>query len=420
MNQDIFKDGPGSLPSGGPYDNFAPGSFFKNQIRGVSSEWLPSPGEQEFRDLMLTLDDPEDRQKAEAAEKERRWMDFHIHRAIPRALSEGWEHLRHDYTDVEIRVYTTNYKRRRFWGIKPAGIGMFDFWEQVDPDVERYDDNVAITWANPLVPPPITEYNKDISTIWAGQGRNPDSPPPEIFTAEAFPPTKATKSRRRQKTTKSSPKTKKKITQKSLLDNKDTGSSMLQDQLSEVETASANAGPSRENPAVIPSKVQQPSAPQDEGRASSKRKRDHPASEVDSALVDHTLPPPKRPRNRTAKPNDQLTTPSDTQQALAPQIEAPAPSKRKRDHPATKPCPALEDPHFKRPRGRPAKPKPAATSADASLPKRPRGRPPGTGKSNAVKGDARVTKPTQRASAPSKHKMRTRGKGAADSLQLPY
>lgn len=82
----------------------------------------------------------------------------------------------------------------------------------------------------------------------------------------------------------------------------------------------------------------------------------------------------------------------------------------------------------KRPRGRPAsRPKPAAKDS-----KRPRGRPPGKGtqaeklpkqrKTPNFKGDARVTKSQKeksRPSAPSTHKMRTRGAGPAELLRLP-
>ena len=148
------------------------------------------------------MNTPENRQKAaeaEVAERARKKHDFHFIRALPQHVKEGWKHIQGDFADEEIRVYTTDYERRRFWGIKPAGIGMLEFWELNDPEIARYDDNIAVTWADPLVPPPVTEFDEDIPVIWAGRGVNPDSTPPEPLVPEAPPPTKAAKSRKRQK-----------------------------------------------------------------------------------------------------------------------------------------------------------------------------------------------------------------------------
>ena len=328
------------------------------------------------------LNTPENRQKAaeaKVAERERRRLDFHVMRAIPRCLYEGWKHLRQEATDEEIRVYTTDHKRHRFWGIKPVGMGMQDFWDENDPDVTRYDDNIAMTWANPLFPPPVTEH-KDIPVIWAGRGVNPDSTPAEPPVAEAPPPVKAVKSRGRQKSPdvnpthrvrKSktpSPKINKKSTGKSLADKTNAGHSRLEDQMpEEQEVAPASKRPSRKKPTITP-----------------------PDPQPEPATKDEVSAPPKRTRGRPASKANP-----------APKVDA-----------ASLP---------KRPRGRPAKAKPATKAKDASLPKRPRGRPPGKGKATKVQGNARVTKSSQkerRAVAPSQHKMRTRGKGSAELLQL--
>ena len=321
----------------------------------------------------------ENRQKdaaTDAAEKERKRIDFHFCRAFPGLIDKGWKRLHGEFEDEQIRVYTTDYEYRRFWGIKPAGMAMYDFWEQNDPDVTRYDDNIAITWEDPLIPPPVTEDDEPV--IWAGKGLNPDITPQKQPTPEPPLLTKVAKRRQGQDTTSISPnhrvkkstppaKTKKKSTRKSSPDKDARLLEAVEDHLQEqAETAHVND--------------RYPRAPS--AATSLHAQHEHAANHGD-----------------------------------------PAPSKRARGRPANKanPAPKKHDPPTpKRPRGRPAKEKPAASSEDASLPKRPRGRPPANLKSAAVKGNARITKPSQRAPAPSKHKMRTRNKGTAELLQLPY
>lgn len=331
------------------------------------------------------LDTPENRQKAaeaELAERERKKIDFHFKRAIPRFLWKGWKHLRQELTDEEVRVYTTDYKQRRFWGIKPAGIGMFEFWEINDPKITRYDDNVAVTWEDPLIPPPITAFDENNPVIWAGRGVDPDLTPPKPLVPEAPPPTKATTSRRRLKTPEinpahrvrksktSSPKISKKGSRKALADERAAENSRLEGHvLEERSVPPATDGPSQDNAAI----------------------------------------PPTNPSHKpTTKTKD------------------PAPLKPTQSRPSRKATAAPADPSPqppKRPRGRPAKPKLPPKDKATSSPKRPRGRPPGKGKSTAVQGNARVTKASsqqkgRRALAPSTHVMRTRGKGTAGLLQL--
>ncbi len=330
----------------------------------------------------IEMNTPEYRQKAaeaEAAERKRKIIDFHGSRAIVNQLDEGWKQLRGGTTEEEIRVYTTNYRQRRFWGIKPAGMDLFDFWEQVDPEVRRYHDNIAITWADPLRPPPVTAYDEENPDIWAGPGINPDSIPSEPPTAASPPPTKASKSRKRQKkpavspnhrvrkSTPPAPKINKKHPRKSSANRADARQSKVDEQLlAEAGMASASSRPSR---------------------------------------------------------NKTNTTSSNAQHE--PVINGGRPSKHPRGRPASKPNPTPNDDipsPPKRPRGRPPKPKPAANNADPPPPKRPPGRPPGKGKPSPVQGNAKVTKSSQkqrRPSAPSNYKMRTRGKGAAEQLQLP-
>ena len=312
---------------------------------------------------------PQNHQKpteAEEADRARKRLDFHALRAFPLGLEEGWKRLDSGSEDKELRVYTTDYTSRTFWGIKPVGMGMMEFWEQNDPEVRRYEDNIAVTWADPLVPPPVTY--EEYPVLWAGRGVNPDLIPAEPPVAEAPPLTKAAKPRRQKKTPEvnpthrvrksktPSPKLSKKGTRKSLADKTDAGHSRPEAQIPEEQSTTPD--PQHHDPAT---KAARPSSL-------------------------------KRPRGRLANKANPATKPND----------ASTPSKRTR--------------------GRPVKAQPATKGKDASLPKRPRGRPPGKGKATAVQGNARVTKPPQkekRALAPSTHGMRTRGKGTAELLQLP-
>ena len=381
MSRDIFTDPALDRPSSAPYV-YQPGEHAASIIRaknGESSSIL-GPMRPEMQSLMnkiwaeedderarkeAEMDTPENRQKAaeaEAAEKERRKMRF-ITRTPPRFMEEGWKHIRGEWVDEEIRVYTKNDDRRRFWGIKPAGMGMTDFWEQNDPDVSRFYDELAETWINALVPPPVTAYDENMPVIWAGRGLNPDLPPTEPTVPNPAPPTKATvKSRKSQKlptvnpthrvtkSTTGSPKVNQR-TSKSLTSAIDAGHSGLADQTREV-TADARAD------------------------TTPKRARGRPATKAQPDVQDKISSTPKRPRGR----------------------------------PSAKSKPAVNEKDVKRPRGRPpAKEKPIETPSKQKK------------KTSAVKGNARVTKSSPkrtRSSAPSTHKMRTRGEGAAELLQL--
>ena len=396
MSGDIFTD-PALAPSRQVHYGFAEGSLSGAQYGG-STTLVPRDAEmQRLVDAMnaereaervrfqTEMDTPENRQKAaeaKVAERERKRIDFHFGRAMSKHIREGWKQIGGDLKDQEIRVYTTDYKQRRFWGIKPAGMVMYDFWEQNDPEISRYDDNIAITWANPLIPPPITASNEDMPVIWAGPGLNPDVTAPELPTAEVPPPTKpAAKSKKRQRTPevipthrvrKSATKSPKvdQNTRKSLADKISTGDSRLEDQVREVPVAGyANGRSTRNKTAVIASDAEQKSATEERGSAPTTRPQGRPATKTKSAANDS-----KRPRGR----------------------------------PATKTKSAAIE--SKRPRGRPpAKGKQAE-------------KPPKQQKTPTVKGNARVTKLQKakpRPSAPSTHKMRTRGEGPAELLRLP-
>ena len=411
MSQDIFMK-----PVPGPFRRtqygFAGGPHNSPQNRGSTTLVPIDPEMQPVIDSIMAerdaerarkeieMNTPENRQKAaeaEAAEREDRRIDFHYHRAMPTCLDEGWMYLAGERTDQELRVYTTDYSRRRFWGIKPAGMRMFDFWAQTDPEVTRADDNIAITWADPLIPPPISAYHQETPVIWAGQGVNPDSIPSNPPSPKVSPHSKAKRISRRQdspainpthrvrKTPQPSRKSNKKKARESLADRLDAALSRSEDQIPDEE----EAAPVSERTSRSKRHLNTPNAPPEPAPSKKeppKRRQHHPANETNPVLENDTLPPSKRPRHNPAnEPNP-----------IVPENDIP-------------PVP-------KRPRGRPPKPKPASNNEDTLLPKRPRGRPPGKGKGPAVKGNARVTKP---APAPSNHQMRTRAKGAAKFLELP-
>ena len=383
MSRDIFTDPALDRPSSAPYV-YQPGehaaSIFRAKNGGSSSILVPM--RPEMQSLMNTIwaeedderarkeaemDTPENRQKAAeaaAAERERKKIRF-LTRAPPRFMEEGWRHIKGEMVDEEIRVYTKNDDRRRFWGIKPAGMGMDDFWELNDPEVGRYDDRLAETWVNALVLPPVTAYDENMPVIWAGRGLNPDLPPPEQSVPKPTPPTKATvKSRKNQKlptvnpthrvtkSTTDSPKVNQR-TRKSLASKVDAGHPGLADQTRELR-AGARA----------------------RADTTPKRARGRPATKAKPDVQDKISSTPKRPRGRP-----------------------PAKSK-----------PAVKEKDATRPRGRPrTKKKPTETPSNQKK------------KTPTVKGNARAKKSSRnetRLSAPSTHKMRTRGEGPAELLQL--
>ena len=386
MSGDIFADS-------APYAPSAPASpirlhyGFGRAQSEESCERIPrDPEMQKIVDAMNAESDverarkeaemntPENLQKAaeaEAAERKRKWIDFHFCRAMPVSMKEGWKHIGPVWTNEEIRVYTTDYYRRRFWGIKPAGMDIMEFWEQNDPEVARYDDNIAMTWANPLIPPPVTKYDENNPVIWAGPGQNPDLAPSEPPVVKVTPPTKtAAKPRKRQKipdlnpnhrVTKSTTGSSKvnKNTRRSLTDNIDASLPQLADQAREAALANhANGRPTRNQATITASSAQQ---------------------------------------KRTAK----RETTNDG---------GSAPMKRTRGRPAATTKPAAKNEGPKRRRGRPpVKEKRAEESST-------------TKKTPAVNGNARVMKSWKtglRPSTPSTHKMRTRREGPAELLQLP-
>ena len=272
------------------------------------------------------MNTPEGRKEAaaaELAERQRKKNNWASRVVIDRG--NGWKPIWGIVKDEELQIYTLlDSGEHRFWGTKPVGMAIYDFWDKYDPEVRRYEDRTQETPVHPDAPtgPLIGEPSRKLSA--------PKKP--------------AAKSRRRQKTpeinhtnrvrksNKDSPKINKN-TRKSIAERLDTEPSRSEDQVREMTG---------------------------------------------------TNPVSSRPTR-----NKKVTKASGAQQTATKDGDS-APSKR--------------------PRGRPP--------IEEKLAKRS----PKQKKTPAVKGNAKVTKSSQtkrRPSAPSVHKMRTRGKGPAELLQLP-
>lgn len=178
------------------------------------------------------------------------------------------------------------------------------------------NDHVAVTWADPLVPPPISLWEEG-PVIWAGKGPNPDATPPASPTA-SVPTTvrTAAKSEKRQRTPEVNP-TKRvrklstesskvnKNTRKSLADKVDAGISGLEDQVRELPLViHATGSPSQIKTAVTASDAKQTSITEDGGSAPTKRPRGRPASKAKLAANDSKRPrgrPPGKRKSEVAK-----------------------------------------------------------------------------------------------------------------------
>ena len=289
------------------------------------------------------MNTPENREKAakmveaKLAEKRRAWG-----RRVGATPLDGFKGIYDSAEDRELRVYTRTYDlKHKFWGIKPVGMTIWDFWDVHDPEVKRYHDANQETPASPeasLAPLPQTDSSQRIKASGKPKRRQESS--------------KSTPTNGVRKSTKPSPKVNKN-TRKSLADKLD---SELTDQRQET-----------------------PKAAPVSGRTTRKRIADPTSNAQQRPLEDMGSAPSTLPRGR-------------------PSVKAKAAAKEDSLLP-------------KRSRGRPP------------VKREPTERPPNQRKTPAVKGDARITKPTKKErpppSPPSVHKMRTRRQGPAELLQLP-
>ena len=292
------------------------------------------------------MNTPEGRKKAakeaeaELAEKRRSWGTRAW--ALP---MDGFVGITDSARDKELKIYTRTYDlKHKFWGIKPVGMAIWDFWDIFDPEVKRYYDANQETPASPeasTVAPPPTDSPQHIKVTTKPRRRQASL--------------NINSTNRVKKSTIQSPRVNKN-TQKSLAHNIDAGHPALEAQIREVPIVTpVSDRTTRKRTAETVANAQQHAT---EGRSSapSKPRRGRPPAKAKTPAKGDTLPP-------------------------------------------------------KRPRGRP----PVKT--------KPTEGPPKPKKTPAVKGNARVTKPPQterrRPPVPSTHKMRTRGKGPAERLQIP-
>lgn len=217
--------------------------------------------------------------EAELARKRRAWGN----RAWALPL-DGFKGIRDSAEDKELQIYTRTYDgKHKFWGVKPVGMTIWDFWIIHDPEVKRYHDANQET---PATPEP--------STV---------TPPPTTRPQHTKP---LPKSRRHQKAsginpthrvTKSTMPKVNNNTRKSLAHKIDAGDLGLDDQVRDVKGVVRPRGrPTRNKAAVTVSGVQQESA------------------KAKSTVQDKISPQPKRPRGRpptkeksTGRPSDRKT-----------------------------------------------------------------------------------------------------------------
>lgn len=212
---------------------------------------------------------PEGRQKeaeaaeAELAEKRQAWEA----RAWALPL-DGFRGIHDSAEDKEIKVYTRTYDlKHKFWGVKPAGMTIWDFWDIHDPEVKRYYDANQETPASPKpskVAQPPTNPRQRTKPLAKSKMRQKSSNinPTDRVTKSTTP-----------KVIKSTPK--------SLAHKIDAGDSALEDQVRDVKGAVRTRGrPTRNKPAETVSGVQQKSA------------------KANPTVQDKISPQPKRPRGR--------------------------------------------------------------------------------------------------------------------------
>ncbi len=239
---------------------------------------------------------------AERQRKERDWFSRVIY-----DHGNGWKPIWGSAEDEELRIYTSvNGGAHRFWGVKPIGMNIYDFWRKYDPDVERYVDRQQETPANPDAPvgPLIGEPSRSITPKKAAAKPRKQRKIPEINSTN-----RVRRSRTKSQEVKS--------TRKSLAFKVDAGNLQLEDQEREVPpTPRVGSRTTRIKIASTASSSQQKQAAENEGLVNKKNPRGRPATRAKEASKDGTLPP-KHPRGRppvkgkpTERPPKQKKTPA--------------------------------------------------------------------------------------------------------------
>ena len=260
------------------------------------------------------MDTPEGRKKAaemklaEIERKKSNWFSRVIH-----DRGNGWKPIWGTAEDQELRIYTLiDSGEHRFWGVKPIGMTIHDFWENYDPEVKRYEDRQQETPVNPDAP--------------AGPliGEPPRRSIPKRATAKPVkrsktPELKSNKGVRKPKTP---PRKPQQNTRKSLARMSDAGHPELERQSREVPTKPHIVGRStRTKIADTASSSQQKEAKKDESSVNFQQPRGNPNTKTKAVGKGDTVPS-KRPRGRppmerrsTERPPKQSKTPATKENA---------------------------------------------------------------------------------------------------------
>ena len=149
------------------------------------------------------MNTPEGRKKrdeaaeAELAEKRRAWGT-----RVGATPLDGFKGIFDSAEDKEIKVYTRTYDlKHKFWGIKPAGMTIWDFWDINDPEVKRYHDANQETPATPepstVAPLPMTSPQQTRPTAKTRRQQKASNINPNHRVRKLSPPPKVNNKTRR-------------------------------------------------------------------------------------------------------------------------------------------------------------------------------------------------------------------------------
>ena len=266
------------------------------------------------------MNTPEGRKKAaemklaDIERKKSNWFSRAFH-----DRGNGWKPIWGTAEDEEMRIYTLlDSDEHRFWGVKPIGMTIYDFWEKYDPEVKRYEDRQQETPVNPDAP--------------AGPliGEPPRSPIPKRAAAKPVdrPKTPELKSNQRVRKSKTQPRKSNRNTRKSLARMLDAGHPELERQSREVPTKPHVGGKLIRTKLVDKaSSSQQKEAKKDEGSVNFQHPRGAPNTKTKAIGKDDTVPS-KRPRGRppmkrksTERPPKQRKTPATKENAGVQKVQ---------------------------------------------------------------------------------------------------
>ena len=204
--------------------------------------------------------------EAELAERQRKENDW-LSRVIY-DRGDGWKPIWGTAEDQELRIYTLAVGgAHRFWGIKPIGMGIDDFWDKYDPEVRRCEDRQQETPVNPDAPTG--------SLIGEPLRSSPPSNKAAANPRKRQKLSEVNPTHRVQKSNIKSAKDKK-ITRKSLTHKVDAGHPKLEDQIQEAPVAEpTNDRSPRKKTAIIESGAHQESVTEN-GGSTTKRPRGRP------------------------------------------------------------------------------------------------------------------------------------------------